>query len=74
MEMVQTYVANGYGFGVTVHLPQLKLHPEVRVLPLVDFERLSFGLLWQGRKTAVLEGMIRLVERTAKELADKLEG
>ena len=74
VEMVQTYVANGYGFGVTVHLPQLKLHSEVRLLPLVDFERLTFGLLWQGRRTVVLDGMIRLVERTAKELADKLAG
>ncbi len=73
VEMVQTYVANGYGFGVTVHLPQLKLNPEVRVLPLVGFERLTFGVLWQGRRTVVLDGMIQLVERTAKEVAGKLE-
>jgi len=73
VEMVQTYVANGYGFGVTVHLPQLKLNPEVRVLPLVGFEPLTFGVLWQGRRTVVLDGMIQLVERTAKEVAGKLE-
>ncbi len=73
VEMVQTYVANGYGFGVTVHLPQLKLNPEVRVLPLVGFERLTFGVLWQGRRTVVLDGMIQLVERTAKEVAGRLE-
>jgi hypothetical protein len=39
----------------------------------VGFERLTFGVLWQGRRTVVLDGMIQLVERTAKEVAGKLE-
>jgi len=74
VEMVQNYVAHGYGIGVTVHLPELKLHPEVRELSLADFPRVTFGLLWQGRRTAVLEGMIRILERTAKEVVAKMAG
>ena len=27
VEMVQTYVANGYGIGVTVDVPKTKYHP-----------------------------------------------
>lgn len=69
VEMVQIYVAHGYGIGVTVHLPELKLHPEVRVLPLPDFKHVTFGVLWQGRKTPVIQGMIGLLERAAQELA-----
>lgn len=72
VEMVQIYVAHGYGIGVTVHVPQLKLHPEVRALPLADFERVTFGVLWQGRRTVVLDGMIRGIERMAEGLAGKL--
>jgi DNA-binding transcriptional LysR family regulator len=69
VEMVQIYVAHGYGIGVTVHLPELKLHSEVRALPLLDFPRVTFGVLWQGRKTAVLTGMIQILERKAHELS-----
>jgi DNA-binding transcriptional LysR family regulator len=72
VEIVQNYVAHGYGIGVTVHLPELKLYPAVRVLPLVDFPRVTFGVLWQGRKTPVLQGMIQILERTAKQMAAKL--
>lgn len=69
VEMVQIYVAHGYGIGVAVFLPELKLHPEVRVLPLPDFPRVTFGVLWQGRKTPVLQGLIGLLEQAAKRLA-----
>lgn len=69
VEMVQNYVAYGYGIGVTVHLPELKLHPDVRVLPLAGFDSVTFGVLWQGRKTAVLAGMIQILERKAREVS-----
>ncbi|HEX5223127.1 MAG TPA: LysR family transcriptional regulator [Verrucomicrobiae bacterium] len=68
VEMVQTYVASGYGIGVTVHVSKLKLHPKVRAIPLTGFEDLTFGMLWQGRRTSVLDNMFRIVERTALAL------
>jgi DNA-binding transcriptional LysR family regulator len=68
VEMVQTYVANGYGLGITVHLPRLKLHPKLKVIPLEDFEPLSFGVLWQGRRTPLLDNLIKILERTAQDL------
>jgi DNA-binding transcriptional LysR family regulator len=71
IEMVQIYVAHGYGIGVTVHLPELELHSEVRVLPLLDFKPVTFGVLWQGRRTAILDGLIRILERRARQLAGK---
>jgi len=69
VEMVQIYVAHGYGIGVTVLLPDLKLHPEVRVLPLPDFPQVTFGVMWQGRKTPVMQGIIGILERTARQVA-----
>lgn len=71
VEMVQNYVAHGYGIGVTVHLPDLELHSAVRVLPLPDFQRVTFGVLWQGRRTPILEGLIRILEQQAIQLAKK---
>jgi DNA-binding transcriptional LysR family regulator len=74
VEMVQNYVAHGYGFGVAVFLPTLKLHAAVRALPLLDFQRVTYGVLWQGRQTPVLAGMLRILERTAQELVAKMAG
>lgn len=71
VEMVQIYVAHGYGIGVTVHLPELKLHPDVRALPLPDFKTVTFGILTQGRHTPVLNGLIQMLEQRAAELTRK---
>jgi DNA-binding transcriptional LysR family regulator len=68
VEMVQTYVANGYGFGVTVQVPRLKLNPKVRPVALEGFDELTFGMLWQGRRTSVLDTMFKILERTAQAL------
>lgn len=73
VEMVQIYVAHGYGIGVTVQLPELKLLPEVRVLPLPDFNPVTFGVLWQGRRTPILDGLIRILEQRADQLTTKSE-
>jgi DNA-binding transcriptional LysR family regulator len=68
VELVQTYVANGYGYGVTVHVAKLPLHPKVKPLRLEGFDEVTFGVLWQGRRSAVLEALLQIVERTAQGL------
>jgi DNA-binding transcriptional LysR family regulator len=69
VEMVQTYVANGYGIGVTVGVPKTKYHPQVRPLPLEGFESVTFGVLWQGRRTVLLEAFFKSIEKVARGLA-----
>ena len=68
VEMVQTYVANGYGFGVTIHLPNLKLNPKVMPLSLEGFDEVTFGILWQGQRTSLFEALFQIVEQTAQGL------
>jgi len=65
VEMVQSYVAHGYGIGVSVFLEELQLHPEVRVLVLKDFPQVRFGVLWQGRNSPVVQGLIGLLKKEA---------
>lgn len=69
VEMVQTYVARGYGVGVTVAVPKSKYHPQVRVLPLEGFETVTFGVLWQGRRTVLLEAFLKSLQKAAADLA-----
>jgi DNA-binding transcriptional LysR family regulator len=68
VEIVQTYVAHGYGIGVTVGVPRMKLHPQVRVLPLDGFEPVRFGALWQGGKNPLLDAFLKIVQTTARRL------
>jgi DNA-binding transcriptional LysR family regulator len=70
VELVQTYVANGYGFGVTVGVPKMKYHPHVRLLPLEGFEDVPFGILWQGRRSPMLEAFFRICEAAARRLLE----
>ena len=71
VELVQTDVETGYGIGVTVDLPKMKYHPTLRMLPLEGFEPVTFGMLWQGRRTSLLDALIKTVEAAAKELASE---
>jgi DNA-binding transcriptional LysR family regulator len=66
VEMVQTYVANGYGIGVTVFAPKTKYHPQVRLVPLEGFEMVTFGVLWQGRRTVLLDALFKILEAAAR--------
>jgi DNA-binding transcriptional LysR family regulator len=68
VDLVQTYVANGYGYGVTVGIPKARWHPDVRVVPLEGFPLTTFGILWQGRKTPVIESLVVILESTARDL------
>ena len=68
VELVQTYVANGYGIGVTVGVPKMKLHPQVRVLPLDGFEPLQFGALWQGGTNPLLDAFLKIIQAASRHL------
>jgi DNA-binding transcriptional LysR family regulator len=70
VEMVQTYVAHGHGFGVTVRVPKMKYHPQVRPLLLDGFDLVTFGVLWQGQRTVVLDALFKLLEGAARKVMD----
>jgi DNA-binding transcriptional LysR family regulator len=58
LHLIETYVALGYGIGLFVQLPVTKYHKDVRALPLVDFPPVTFGALWKGRPTPVMQAFI----------------
>lgn len=70
VDMVQTYVVNGYGYGVTVGIPKAQWHPEVRLVPLNGFPLTTFGVLWQGRPTPVLHALLELVKAAVLRILD----
>lgn len=69
LELVETYVANGFGIGVSVSIPGRPLQPEVRALPLNDFPAIVIGALWRGPKTPVVEAFLAEAQKRARQLA-----
>jgi DNA-binding transcriptional LysR family regulator len=68
LELIQIYVAEGYGIGLGAYVPQGKLRPGVRALPLLDFPRVDFGLLWQGKMSCVTSAIADELEKRAHEI------
>ena len=61
MDLVETYVAEGFGLGLSVDVPgKRRVHPELKTLPLPGFAPLVIAALWQGK----LPAAARRVSRT----------
>lgn len=69
LRLVTQYVANGDGIGVSIAVPELVDHPQVRVLPLGGFDRLELVAVWQGEPAPVLKVVLAEIQRYVGELA-----
>lgn len=67
-DLIEGYVANGYGIGLAVAVPQGKPSPKVRVLPLTDFPQVTIGALWVGRINPVTQCFLDAMQAKAKEM------
>jgi len=67
-DLVETYVANGLGIGVSVAIPKKRLPENVQVLPLLDFPPVIIGAMWRGRTTELLQVFLNEFQARAKQL------
>jgi DNA-binding transcriptional LysR family regulator len=63
LDIVTQYVANGYGIGVSINMPGVARHPQVRILPLDGFEPLEVAALWHGEPTALVRTVVEEARR-----------
>ena len=68
LDLVTRYVSEGFGAGVALDLPQVKLPKNVRKLPLPGFPKVTFGIMWGGRLSPVGEIFLEEATLLAKEL------
>lgn len=66
--LVEPYVANGYGIGLSIAVPQSKLSPQVRALPLTGFPPVVMGAIWHGKVTPVIQAFLDELQKRAKSL------
>jgi DNA-binding transcriptional LysR family regulator len=69
VDMVEGYVANGLGIGLSVSVPNKPLIKNVRALPLSDFPKALIGALWRGKNTPLLDAFLDMARQRAKEMA-----
>jgi DNA-binding transcriptional LysR family regulator len=69
-DLIETYVANNYGIGLFLDVPKMKIRPDLRRLPLPDFEPVTFGALWVGKITPLIQAFIEVVKGRARELEE----
>jgi len=68
-DLIEAYVANGLGIGVSVAIPKKPLPAGVRALPLNGFPPMILGTMWSGRKTPLLETFLNELKLRAQRLA-----
>ena len=68
MELITRYVANGYGIGVNVNVPEVVRHPQVRVLALDGFDPVEVAILWHGKPTPVIQAVLEEAKKRVKEV------
>ena len=72
LDLIETYVANGFGVGLSVQVPQAKLCPEVRAVALPDFAPVVLGVMWRGKTSALSQAFLDEMRLRAKRLSPGL--
>jgi DNA-binding transcriptional LysR family regulator len=68
VDLIEAYVSNGFGIGLTVSIPKTKMSPKVRALPLSGFNPVSLGVLWQGKPSPLMQLLLDEFQKRAQEL------
>jgi DNA-binding transcriptional LysR family regulator len=68
LDLVATYVAHGFGMGLSVEVPGVRLPAGVQKHRLAAFPAVAVGALWRGALSQVAQGLLRLLESRATQL------
>ncbi len=69
IDLIETYVAGGFGIGVSVQVPKAPPSPHIRVVPLPNFAPVILGVLWRGKTSALLQAFLDEFQLRAKRFA-----
>ena len=68
LDVLQAYVGNDYGIGLSVVIPNAAPPAGVRLLPLPDFPPVTLGALWPGKLTPITQAFLSALQAGAKKL------
>ncbi len=68
LDLIQTYVLDGFGYGLSIHIPGVSLPQGVRMLPLKGFPPLTVGLFWLGKMPSIVAAFSEEMQRYVQSL------
>jgi DNA-binding transcriptional LysR family regulator len=68
IQLVETYVAGGFGIGVSVQMPDGSSPARFKAIPLPEFKPVSLGVLWRGKASSLVEAFLAEIQARAREL------
>jgi DNA-binding transcriptional LysR family regulator len=71
VDLIATYVAGGFGLGVSVAIPQWNFPPQIRPILLDDFPPVVVGALWRGKPNPLLRACLDEFQSRARALKNK---
>ncbi len=69
LALIETYVENGYGIGLSVAVPKYRLSPKIRPLLLEDFSPVVLAAFWPGKPTPLIQAFLDELQRRVQFLA-----
>lgn len=70
LALIEAYVRNGFGVGVSVLPPKSKVPPGLRYLPLPEFPKVTLGVVWCGKPTRVMDALTNEIRRHVESLGE----
>ena len=67
-DLIETYVGNGLGIGLSVTVPGKVLPGNIRTLPLKKFPPALIGALWRGKTTPLMDAFLDMARQRAQEI------
>jgi DNA-binding transcriptional LysR family regulator len=71
LEVINTYVTNGYGIGLSVAIPQQPFPRTLRALPLDGFKPIELRVLWYGEPNPLMNAFLEEIQRRAALISEK---
>jgi DNA-binding transcriptional LysR family regulator len=68
VDLIEAYVGNGFGIGVSVSVPGAAISVKVRAVALNDFSPVVLGALWHGKTSALQQTFLEEMQLRAKRL------
>lgn len=69
LDLIETYVQQRLGIGLSVKIPGETLRPQIRELPLKEIPGVKVGILWRSPLSPVAETLLSQVKERARQLA-----
>jgi len=69
LELVHAYVSEGFGIGLGVRAPGVRVPGRVGVAPLRGFPQMRIACLWRGRLAGLAEELVEALRARAAEVA-----